>query len=369
MGKEIQERANFDKIRYSNCWEDSELLSESFEITPDKKCISIASAGDNSFALLIKNPECVLAVDLSIPQISCCELKKQGIKYLNYEEFLELVGFKKSKRRQELYKSLEEYLSLECKYYFSQNLEIIENGIIHQGKFEHYFQLFANKIMPLVHSQKNLTELFLPKAIEAQKLFYDKTWNNWRFKALFKIFFNKFVMGRLGRDKEFFKYVDTAMISKNIKSRADNALRNVSTWNNPYVNYILLNNFDYSLPDYAKEENFNLIKQNIDAIDFKIGTINEVAKNSGLKFDCYNLSDIFEYMDENLFKNISEQLLSTANSGARFAYWNMMVDRRISSILPDNFEYKKELSEKLYAKDRAFFYKTFIVDEVKQCKI
>ena len=64
------------------------------------------------------------------------------------------------------------------------------------------------------------------------KLFYDKTWNNLRFKFLFKLFFNKFVMGRLGRDKEFFKYVDAAMISRNIKARTDRALRDVPTWNN-----------------------------------------------------------------------------------------------------------------------------------------
>ena len=154
------------------------------------------------------------------------------------------------------------------------------------------------------------------------------------------------------------------MISENIKERADRALRDVPTWNNPYVNYILLNNFDYALPHYAKEENFNIIKQNIDAFEIKTGTINEVAKNSGMKFDGFNLSDIFEYMDVDLFKKISLQLLESANKGAKFCYWNMMVDRRISEILPENFEYKKELSQELYLKDRAFFYKDFIVDEV-----
>ena len=364
MGKEIQERAKFDKIRYANCWEDAELLLESFNIQPNSKCISIASAGDNSLSLLVKNPELVCAVDLSIPQIACSELKKYTIKNLDYETFLQFLGFKKCENRLEIYKSIETNLSLQSRYYFEQNKVLIQNGIIHQGKFEHYFQLFANKIMPIVHNQKNLTELFLPKSVQAQKMFYYKTWNNWRFKALFKLFFNKFIMGRFGRDKEFFKYVDTAMISKNIKERTDRALRDVPAWNNPYVNYILLNNFDYALPHYAKEENFNVIKQNIDAIEIKTGTINEVAKNYGVKFDCYNLSDIFEYMDESLFKNVAEQLLSRANKGAKFCYWNMMVDRRISEILPENFEYKKELSQSLYSKDRAFFYKNFIVDEV-----
>ena len=364
MGKENQERAKFDRIRYANCWEDADLLLEAFEITPEKKCISIASAGDNSLSLLINNPQVVYAVDLSVPQIACTELKKNSIKHLDYQTFLEFLGYKSCENRLEIYKSLEEFLTVESKYYFSQHPEIIENGIIHQGKFEHYFQLFATKIMPLVHNEKNLTELFLPKAHDAQKIFYDKTWNNCRFKALFKVFFNKFVMGRLGRDKEFFKYVDTAMISKNIKERTDRALRDVPTWNNPYLNYILLNNFDFSLPHFAKAENFETIKRNIDALEIKRGTINDVAKESGIKFYCYNLSDIFEYMDETLFKNIAEQLLSSANIGAKFCYWNMMVDRKISDILPENFECKDELSKNLYFKDKAFFYKAFFTDEV-----
>ena len=364
MSKGIEDRAKFDRIRYANCWEDPELLIEAFDIQPDSKCVSIASAGDNSLSLLTKNPQAVFAVDLSIPQIACCELKKFGIKHLDYETFLKLLGFKPCDNRTEIYKSVEEHLSLQSRYYFENNMQIIKNGIIHQGKFEHYFQLFATRIMPLVHNQKNLTELFLPKSIQAQKLFYDKTWNNWRFKALFKIFFNKFVMGRLGRDKEFFKYVDATMISKNIKARADKAMRDVPTWNNPYLNYILLNNFDYALPHFAKEENFNIIKNNIDALEIKTGTINEVAKNSGVKFDCFNLSDIFEYMGTDLFTDISKQLLSVSNIGAKFCYWNMMVDRRVSEILPENFDYKEELSKSLYEKDKAFFYKNFITDEV-----
>lgn len=364
MGKEIQERAKFDRIRYANCWEDPLLLLKAFGEESGKKCISIASAGDNSFSLLVNNPEVVYAVDLSIPQIACCELKKFAIKHLEYQTFLQLLGFKPCENRLELYKSIEEHLSLQSRYYFEHNPNIIQDGIIHQGKFENYFQLFATKIMPLIHNEKNRTELFLPKAVEAQRLFYDKTWNNFRFKLLFKLFFNKFVMGRLGRDKEFFKYVDTAMISRNIKERADNAFSNVPTWSNPYLNYIILNNFDYALPHYAKEENFNIIKNNIDSLEIRTGTINEVAQTSGIKFDCFNLSDIFEYMDVELFTEISKQLLSASNKGARYCYWNMMVDRRISEILPENFEYKQEISKDLYKSDRAFFYKDFIVDEV-----
>jgi S-adenosylmethionine-diacylglycerol 3-amino-3-carboxypropyl transferase len=365
MGKEIQQRAKFNRIRYANCWEDADLLLESLNISEKTKCISIASAGDNSLSLLVKNPEIVYAVDLSVPQIACTEFKKNAIKFLDYTAFLELLGFKKSARRLDFYKEIEPHLSLDSKYYFSQNPQIIENGIIHQGKFEHYFQLFAKRIMPLIHNQKDLTELFLPKSVEAQKIFYKTKWNNRRFRALFKVFFSRFTMGKLGRDKEFFKYADAKAVSERIKVRADAALTTVPTWNNPYVNYILLNNFDYALPHFARETNFNIIKQNIDKLIVKTGTINGVAQESGLKFDAFNLSDIFEYMDAELFQNIAQQLIDASTPGARFAYWNMLADRRISEILPEQTNYLQELSQKLYEKDKAFFYKAFFVDEVK----
>ena len=48
--KAIQDRAKFDVIRYANCWEDPRLLLG--VLPPKARCLSIASAGDNSFSLL-----------------------------------------------------------------------------------------------------------------------------------------------------------------------------------------------------------------------------------------------------------------------------------------------------------------------------
>ena len=66
------------------------------------------------------------AVDLSVPQIACTELKKNSIKHLDYQIFLEFLGYKSCENRLEIYKSLEEYLTVESKYYFSEHPEIIE---------------------------------------------------------------------------------------------------------------------------------------------------------------------------------------------------------------------------------------------------
>ena len=58
----------------------------------------------------------------------------------------------------------------------------------------------------------------------------------------------------------------------------------------------------------------------------------------GLKFKIpfmfFNLSDIFEYMDQQTFIRVAENILSHAGHHARIAYWNMLVPRRISKIFP-----------------------------------
>jgi len=49
---------------------------------------------------------------------------------------------------------------------------------------------------------------------------------------------------------------------------------------------------------------------------------------------------------------------------ARLAYWNMLVPRRFSNQITQ-LTYIEDLSKKLFAEDKAFFYSDFIVEEVR----
>ena len=54
-------KAKFDFIRYANCWEDTNNLFEALDIE-NKTGLSVLSAGDNTLALLIKNPTALLVI-------------------------------------------------------------------------------------------------------------------------------------------------------------------------------------------------------------------------------------------------------------------------------------------------------------------
>jgi len=72
-----------ETIKYANCWEDIELILQSIQLPPSCNIISIASGGDNSFALLTTSPKKLYAIDSNIAQLHLCELKAAAISELS----------------------------------------------------------------------------------------------------------------------------------------------------------------------------------------------------------------------------------------------------------------------------------------------
>ena len=61
-------------IHYSNCHEDSAFVLEQIKNQP-KRILSIASALDNCLAMLLLEPDEIVAIDSNDTQIYLCRLK------------------------------------------------------------------------------------------------------------------------------------------------------------------------------------------------------------------------------------------------------------------------------------------------------
>ncbi len=358
---EILEHASFDAIRYAQVWEDADVLTSALDIKEEGTYLSIASAGDNALALLSKNPKAVVALDLNQTQLFLLELKVAAFKTLSYSEVLEFLGVKESSKRLAYYQSLS--LSPECQNYFDNNVALIKAGVNHSGKFENYFKMFRTKVMPWIHSEKTITQLLTPRDLVARQSFYQKTWNSWKWRVMFKLFFSKTFMGYKGRDKAFFNYVEGS-ISEVILAHTKYALTTLEPAKNPYLHYILKGNFDKHLPLYLREENFEMIKNNLHKLQWHHQSIEEYLQTHSENFDGFNLSDIFEYMSPQAYERLLQTLLERANKNARLVYWNMMVKRSRPESLAKKLSPLKKKAEKLYARDQTFFYRDFIIEEV-----
>jgi S-adenosylmethionine-diacylglycerol 3-amino-3-carboxypropyl transferase len=362
MDEQLTDKVSFDFIRYANCWEDADILLQGLNPQPNSKILSIGSAGDNSFSLLITDPEMVVSVDVSKAQLYLIELKKACIQYFDYDELISFLGFQPSHNRDKRFHQIKIYLSNDAAKYWEKNIEQIKKGIISQGKFEKYFQLFSHKILPWIHSHKTVEELLHNKSAGEQKSFYQTYWNNRRWRLLFKIFFSKYIMGKYGRDPEFMKEVKMN-VGDFIFNKAATHLQSIHAQNNFILRYNLTGSFGSLMPHYLQPQNIDKIKANLDKLYIKEGYAEKAVQEFG-KFNYMNLSNIFEYMNPGSFANTSNQLISAAEPGGKLAYWNLMVPRRISEIFPDKMMYEKKLSETLSEIDKGFFYDRFVVDTI-----
>ena len=365
--KEQLKNVKHDYIRYANCWEDADVLLNALNVQSTDKVLSIASAGDNSFSLLSKGPKMVVSVDINPTQLNLVELKKAAFKALNYDEFVAFLGFEPSTTRLETYKKVKMFLSEELNEFWSRREDEIENGIIYAGKFERYFELFRTRILPLIHTKKRIQRLFETKTAEEQRVFYEKKWNNWRWRLLFKLFFSKFVMGKFGRDPAFLKEVEVP-VAEFINGQAARHLSSVHCQTNYFLHLIMKGNFqiasnENSRPHFARRENFESIKNNIDNLIVHNGLAESAFQEYGT-FSKFNLSNIFEYMNPELFLSVANNLTENGVKNARYAYWNLMVPRELNNAIP-LLEADEKLNIEQRIIDKGFFYKGINIDVKK----
>ena len=107
----VATRADFSAIRYAQCWEDADVLVEALAPAAGQTLVSIASAGDNTLALLTGSPARVIAIDLNPAQLACLELRVAAYRELAHGSVLELIGSRPSPDRRALYTRCRSQLS------------------------------------------------------------------------------------------------------------------------------------------------------------------------------------------------------------------------------------------------------------------
>lgn len=358
---EVEAHAAFDSIRYAQCWEDADLLVAAHAGAPGRNFVSVASAGDNSLALLILNPARVVAVDLNPVQLHCLALRVAAYRSLNHPELLELMGSRTSERRAALYHRCREALAPPSRDWWDARQELITPGIGAVGRFERYFRLFRRYVLPLVHSRRKVLALLEPREADQRRHFYEREWNTWRWRLLFRLFFSRRIMGWLGRDPAFFRHVE-GRVADQVLARTEYALTELAPAENPYLHWILTGRHGEHLPLALREEHFETIRARLDRLEWRTASVEAVADElDGV--DGFNLSNIFEYMSESAAGGLIGALARTLNPGGRLVYWNLFAPRHRPESLADRLTPERDRAEQLFAGDKAFFYGRLVVEQ------
>jgi S-adenosylmethionine-diacylglycerol 3-amino-3-carboxypropyl transferase len=341
-------------LLYARLWEDHDVLRAGLRIQPGERALSIAAAGDNSFALLLDDPAKVVMLDRNRTQLGLCHLKIACLRHLEPAQSRAFLGIEAEdgRRRLETYRFLRPHLPDIARETFDQADSNLAEGVLNTGKFERYLALFRDRVLPLVQWPSTVAEMTSLADPAAQKMLYDSRWDSWRWRTLFRLFFSRFVMQRRGRDSAFFEHVQGS-VAEVFRGRAAKALCDIPVASNPYLMWILTGKSLHS--PYLSDTHYATIRDRLDRVELvEDDLFGHLADGPADRYDAYNLSDCFEYMSQGDTDRLLGHIVDAARPGARLVYWNLLVPRAGANeprLVPE-----RALADELHAMDRAFFY-------------
>lgn len=352
-------------IRYSQCWEDTELLLEALAVQQTDTVLSIASGGCNSLALLSCHPEKLVILDRNPYQVYLAELKYYSLIELadDAEAFL---GLGATKKRESYYKTIAGKLSESSRIFWKSHPSYVLQGVIHAGKFEKYLNVFRKYLLPLVHTQKIRSHLLGIDNPEEQKLFYDEVWNNWRWRLLFRIFFSESLMRRFGRSAEMFLMNQQLQTGTIYFNRTEKAFREGNLNRNRYLEYIFTGTQLKNKPFYILPNTIESIKKAKPPVFFIESLFEFLKMQEENSIDKFNLSDVFEVHTEEETTQIFKEVVRVSRDNARLIFWNNLVPRGIPENLKVHFISETTLVDQLIKRDKIFFYESFKIYRVSK---
>jgi len=382
-----------DRLRYGQCWEDADCLLAALDPQPGQVCLSIASGGENSLALLTRDPARVIALDISPAQTAALELKMAAFRSLAHGELLVLLGAWDApegpaedrrphggplapvprplrQHRLALYHRCRPLLSPAARGFWDRQGQALGAGLLSLGRFERYLALFRHGILPLVHRPERWHGLLEPATRQQRQHWYEHRWDGWRWRLLFRAFFSRRLLGYLGTDPSCLRYGE-APLADLLLERLRHALVDQDPATNPYLHWILLGRFGSVLPCALRPENFAPIRARLDRL--QLHTIDlqgwlaagsgSAGESGGPGIDRFNLSNVFEYLSPQATEQLLQRLHARAGAAARLVCWNRLAERGPQRSPLAGWRPLAGAAAALHASDRVFFYRRLVLAE------
>jgi S-adenosylmethionine-diacylglycerol 3-amino-3-carboxypropyl transferase len=357
--KNKQGQVQLSKLIFTMSWEDPQCDRKALRIQSTDKLVTITSGGCNTLTLLLEDPQEVFAVDINPAQSRLLELKMVAIRRLQHSEFLEFVGVRKSSRRRELFKMLRDGLSTDARAFWEARSPLVEAGFLGKGRYERFIALFSS-ILQILQCTGRIERMFENDTLEKQRSYFDDVWNTRRWRGLFKIFFSKYVLGRLGLSEGYFQFDDgSESFAESFFRRTRHAMSDLPIRENYFLAQYLLGRYleETHLPEYLLERNFEAIRKKIERVYVITSDLKHwLADQPAASFDCFALSNICELMDHQDTLKTFQEVVRTSRPGARMSFRNLMINRTVPEELKAQIVRDDRLSQELVSSDRSFVY-------------
>lgn len=375
----------FDAFVYNQIWEDPRVDIEALEIDGDSRILTISSGGCNALNYLIEGPQSVTAVDLNRHHIHLLNLKLAALKYLPcYEDLFEFFGEGGGPRtgsnyiryiRLNLDKATRDFWesnSLFGSLVYGDRISFFRDGGLYDhsrnGYFLKFFQWFAR-----LSGCKTKTVLSA-RDVEHQKELYrehiDPFFDSRLIRFIGKLPVTMFGLGIPPQQYDELKKEtggDKTLIDL-YRERVRRLACDFPIAENYFAWQAFARMYDCenrkALPEYLKEENFAKLRSNAERLSTKIGSVtDEILNRDPLVFNRFVLLDAQDWMTQEQITELWSAIAEKAPAGSRIIFRTAGAASPLSAILPANllsmFHYEREISARLFRRDRASIYGGF----------
>jgi len=366
---EILDRPVFERLLFSQCWEDPQLDMDALDITPEHTVLSVTSGGCNTLSFATLEPARIIAVDLNATQNYLLEFKIAGARPLTHGDYLCLLGVRASAERWDLYQTVRDGLSPMAQRYWDTQRTAIERGVLRAGRYERYLDAFR-RLLWVIEGPRKIKRLFTTASLEEQRRFFEDEWDTVLWRAFFRIFFSRKIIGAGGLDPACFTYVNgIRSFGEHFRTLARHALTDLPIRDNYFIAQICLGRYldEHAVPPYLQARRYEALCRTLDRIEIVTGELGSVLQTlPHSSVDRFNFSNVFEWVDPSAFVAMLQETWRVARPDARLCYRNLLVRRRHPRSLEDHFTPHDDLAAHLLEQDRSFVYSHFEVASVKK---
>jgi S-adenosylmethionine-diacylglycerol 3-amino-3-carboxypropyl transferase len=251
--------------------------------------------------------------------------------------------------------------------FWDERRPLIEQGVIHVGRFERFVSRFRRYILPLVPGRAVVADMLAAADVPAQRRIYDERWNSARWRGVVRLAFSRRVVTALGRHRAFFAHAPRMDVGGHFLRRVEFGLTATPISRNPFMTYALTGQYHLpdAAPDYLRPEHAAPIAARVDRLEIRNETLRETLRSlPDASIDSFYLSDVFELVDAPELALTLAEIARVGRPGARLCYWNNLVERSRPEALAELIGTDTALAEDLAARDRAFLYSRLVVEQV-----
>ena len=375
----------FDAFVYNQIWEDPRVDLEALELDADSRVLTISSGGCNALNYLLAVPASVTAVDLNKHHIYLLNLKLTAVKHLpTYEDFFDFFGYGKGANAGTNYlRYIKPYLDKDTRafwesntlggsYVYGDRISFFTNAGLYDHSRNGYFLRFFHRVSKA--SGCDPEQVLKARSLDEQKELYEKHidpfFDSVAVKTLGKL---PVTMFGLGIPPQQYDELKTDLDGKQTvidiyRERVRRLACDYPIDENYFAWQAFARKYDTenrkALPEYLKEENYELLKSNAGRLNTIIGSATDTIRDSSPgTFNRFVFLDAQDWMNAEQMTQLWSAIAERSEPGARVIFRTAGSASPIETNLPpdlrNRFKYEAEISKELFKQDRASIYGGF----------